>query len=89
MHTTTLNRHGFSGSVFHALQRAAQSLVDAVAGHFSRKRAYAILMSMDDRQLRDIGVNRGDISYLVYGRKKDSRTPLKWVAVDKRQPLFN
>lgn len=88
MHTTTLTSAGSSGSTFQPLQDFVLSLFGAVATHFRRKRACALLMSMTDRQLRDIGVNRCEIPYVVYGREKNEAAPVKWVAVNKRAALL-
>ena len=88
MHTTTLTGSGSSGSTFQPLQDLVLSLFSSVVNHFRRKRACALLMSMTDRQLRDIGVNRGDIPYVVYGREKNDAARVKWVAVNKRAALL-
>jgi uncharacterized protein YjiS (DUF1127 family) len=40
-----------------------------------RSRAYSELMSLDDRSLSDIGVDRSEIPSLVYGRQTAEREP--------------
>ncbi len=89
MHSTTLSGHGSSGSNFQPLQGIVLSLFGAVATYLRRRRACALLMSMDDRQLRDIGVNRSEIPYVVCGRQKDDAAPVKWIAVDKRAAVLS
>jgi len=89
MHSTTLASHGSSGSNFQPLQGIVLSLFGAVATYLRRRRACALLMSMDDRQLRDIGINRGEIPNAVYGRRQGGPVSVKWIAVGKRAALLS
>ena len=43
------------------IETARQSLVQPLLAWHRRQRTYRELMSLDDRQLADIGVSRGDI----------------------------
>ncbi len=75
-----------SAAAINASQMAAQHnlfgiLVDVVGlitapvtGLGKRRHAYSALMSMDDRQLEDIGLGRGDISQAVYGKAPTTLT---------------
>jgi len=40
---------------------------EALVGHFIRRAAIASLRELDDRALRDIGLDRTDIEAVVYG----------------------
>jgi uncharacterized protein YjiS (DUF1127 family) len=54
-----------AGTVGHGLEQAGRSLVSGVATARRRRIAIRELEAMDDRLLKDIGISRGDIPFLV------------------------
>lgn len=48
-------------------QDTAPGLMGKVKGYLSRSRAERQLQGLDDRMLRDIGLNRGEITRMVWG----------------------
>jgi uncharacterized protein YjiS (DUF1127 family) len=50
------------------LARAAFWAADRFVSHSRQRQAVAVLMAMDDRQLKDLGVSRSDIPAYVTGR---------------------
>lgn len=50
-----------SSPVSHRLRRAWTGLVDRIRLSLSRQRTRRMLMELDDRQLRDIGIRRHEI----------------------------
>jgi uncharacterized protein YjiS (DUF1127 family) len=51
---------------------AIKGLVDRLFGWIGRRAAVAQLHALDDRMLKDIGLNRGDIEHAVRGRELPS-----------------
>ncbi len=51
--------------------QAIQTLVAKMATFAERRRALAHLRRLDDRMLKDIGINRCEIMSVVYGHDKD------------------
>ncbi|MCW5731204.1 MAG: DUF1127 domain-containing protein [Alphaproteobacteria bacterium] len=54
-------------TVSRAVKRAFAGLRDLVTERMARAKAYDQLMSLDDRMLKDIGINRGDVPMIVEG----------------------
>jgi len=50
------------------ITRMADGLVGRFENWRARERAYRELTSLDDRSLADIGLTRGDISFVLEGR---------------------
>ena len=58
------------GRFFGAVGRAVSGLLKALREHRARKRALAELLSLDDRALRDMGLNRAGIRFAIdHGRE--------------------
>lgn len=58
----------FSLSALARVARAAFWAADRFAAHSRSRQAIAVLMSMDDRHLKDLGIARGEIAGYVLGR---------------------
>ena len=60
-------------SVVIGIARGGRSLVTRLAmyviGRWRRQRAMAALNALDNRQLKDIGISRADIPYVVVARR--------------------
>ncbi|MCP3372685.1 DUF1127 domain-containing protein [Bradyrhizobium cajani] len=63
-------RPSSSGGFFSTLANAAYSLFDRL----ERRSAIKTLSELDDRALRDIGINRSQIEDAVYGQVKTELT---------------
>jgi uncharacterized protein YjiS (DUF1127 family) len=63
-----------AGTVGRGLGRAGRSLVSGVATARRRHVAVRELEALDDRLLKDIGISRGDIPFLVKQQMSASRT---------------
>ncbi|MCW5752844.1 MAG: DUF1127 domain-containing protein [Alphaproteobacteria bacterium] len=50
-----------------AVKRAFAGLHALVVERLARAKAYDQLMSLDDRMLKDIGINRGDVPMIIEG----------------------
>jgi uncharacterized protein YjiS (DUF1127 family) len=50
-----------------AFSRLLVAYCDGIAGYFVRRAAIASLSELDDRALRDIGIERSQIEAAVYG----------------------
>lgn len=55
--------------VFKRLGGAVRKVVEAISEARYNARVYNELQSMDERMLKDIGINRGDIAAIVHGLK--------------------
>jgi uncharacterized protein YjiS (DUF1127 family) len=58
-----------------SLTNLAVAAGHAVAEWRRRRRAYAELMTLDDRTLADIGIRRSQIAGVVYGKTEPSARP--------------
>jgi uncharacterized protein YjiS (DUF1127 family) len=47
------------------------NIISALIRRTQRRRAYTSLLQLDDRLLRDVGINRSDLHQMMYG----ARTP--------------
>jgi uncharacterized protein YjiS (DUF1127 family) len=64
----------FAGAVVRGLGQTGRSLVSGVATARRRRIAIRELEAMDDRLLKDIGISRGDIPFLVSNQLSAERT---------------
>jgi uncharacterized protein YjiS (DUF1127 family) len=69
MSATIAPRHGFS--TLHAVTRALDQTIAALRVWHKARRAAEELALMDDRQLADIGLNRGDVYRMGHGLPVD------------------
>jgi uncharacterized protein YjiS (DUF1127 family) len=52
------------------------SIVERFNAWRERERAFAELNALDDRTLADLGLRRGDIPYVIYGKTRQQGTPV-------------
>jgi len=66
------------------ISRVADNLVGRFENWRARERAYRELAALDDRSLADIGITRGDITFVLEGRL--SRSQLLSQPVNSNEP---
>lgn len=69
-----LRSQSYAG-LFHAIGRVIAGVFRALRAQRARKRALAELLSLDDRGLRDLGLNRAGVFFAVDHGREDVPTP--------------
>jgi uncharacterized protein YjiS (DUF1127 family) len=69
-----LRARSYAGA-FGAITRAVTGVLNALRNRRARKRALAQLLSLDDRGLRDLGLNRAGVFFAVDHGREDMPAP--------------
>ena len=74
-------------SLGQALATAFRAITEPLRKYVERANLHEQLMAMDDHQLADIGITRGDIPTVVAGSGRRSSQRINFVAVHDRRPI--
>ena len=74
-------------SLGQALGTAFRAIIEPLRKYLERANLYEQLMAMDDHQLADIGITRGDIPSIVAGTGRRPSLRINFVAIHDRRPI--